>query len=66
MEEKEAIIKSLISEVNEKEIYKFLLLLQQLQEDETVDIGVCTIQKVDDFIFKVKDVSVKGFFDGLA
>ena len=66
MEEKEAIIKSLTSEVNEKEIYKFLLLLQQLQEDETVDIGVCTIQKVDDFIFKVKDVSVKGFFDGLA
>lgn len=63
------------SEVNDKlsqeirnldinEICKFILLIQQLNEDDIIEVGPLEIRKVSDFIFKVNNVSVKELLDG--
>ena len=52
------IVKNIYSNINSDEINKFLLLLNQLEDNETIEIGICTVRKISSFIFKVEDISI--------
>lgn len=55
---KNTYVKALQNNVDKNEINKFFLLLNQLEENELVNIGSCSIRKVSSFIFKIEDVSL--------
>ena len=58
-------IKTSINNLSKVDVYKFLLLVSQLSENETVNIGVCTIRKVSESVFKLDDVKVEEMFEVL-
>lgn len=60
---KEDILKTIKDKIDAKQIYAFFLAISELKHDEELDLGVIKFSKVDDLVFKIKDINTDAIIE---
>lgn len=63
MHTKQEIIETIKSKIDANQIYAFFLAISELGHDEELDLGVLKFSKVDDSVFKIKDINTDAIIE---